>query len=104
MVRTPNIVLVGCQLFVTSAPGGRSWRFRPLQYNDGDGPRTITGVDNGNPISHDCYKGGSRSAFSGEAPAILQAMTTAGKITLWLASDTLDTLTGSSVDIVIVTP
>jgi len=61
-----------------------------------DGPGTIAGVDNGNPISHESYQGKSRSAFSGKALAIVQSTATAGKITLKASSGSL---TASSVDI-----
>ena len=58
------------------------------------GPGIIAGVDNGNAISHDSYKGKSRSAFSGKALAIIQSTSTAGTITLNAKSGTL---TGGSV-------
>ena len=51
-----------------------------------DGPGTLAGVDNGNSVSHESYKGHSRSAFSGKALAIIQATTTAGSITLTATS------------------
>jgi beta-galactosidase len=65
------------------------------------GPGKIAGVDNGNAISHESYKGTSRSAFSGKALAILQSTTTAGKVTLKATSGSL---TGSSVEITTVAP
>lgn len=65
------------------------------------GPGTIVGVDNGNPISHESYKGTSRSAFSGKALAIIQSTTTAGTITLKV---TAGSLTGGSVTITTTTP
>jgi beta-galactosidase len=66
-----------------------------------DGPGTIAGVDNGNPISHESYKGKTRSAFSGKALAIIQSTSTAGKITLKASSGSL---TGGSVEITTVAP
>src|SRR5260221_1690334 len=54
-----------------------------------DGPGAIVGVDNGNAISHESYKGKSRSAFNGKALAILQSTTSAGKITLKATSGSL---------------
>jgi beta-galactosidase len=54
-----------------------------------DGPGTLVGVDNGNAVSHESYKGHSRSAFSGKALAIIQSTTTAGSITLNASSGTL---------------
>jgi beta-galactosidase len=65
------------------------------------GPGVIAGLDNGNAISHESYKGTSRSAFSGKALAIIQSTTTAGKITLKASSGSL---TGASVDITTATP
>jgi beta-galactosidase len=66
-----------------------------------DGPGAIAGVDNGNPLSHEPYKGKSRSAFSGKALAIIQSTTTPGKIMLKASSGML---TSSSLEIVTVTP
>jgi beta-galactosidase len=65
------------------------------------GPGTIAGVDNGDPTSHESYKGTSRSAFSGKALAVIQSTTNSGTIKLTATSGTL---TGSSVDIVTQTP
>jgi beta-galactosidase len=65
------------------------------------GPGTIVGVDNGNPISHESYKGTSRSAFSGKALAIIQSTTTPGTITL---KATAGSLTSGSVTITTTTP
>jgi beta-galactosidase len=56
-----------------------------------DGPGTIAGLDNGNPIDHGSYKGTTRSAFSGKALAIIRSTTTAGKITLKATSGSLTT-------------
>lgn len=54
-----------------------------------DGPGTLVGVDNGDPISHEPYKANSRSAFSGKALAIIQSSTTPGTITLKATSGSL---------------
>jgi beta-galactosidase len=53
------------------------------------GPGTIAGVDNGNAISHEAYKGTTRAAFSGKALAIIQSTATAGTVTLNATSGTL---------------
>lgn len=65
------------------------------------GPGKLVGVDNGNAISHESYKGTSRAAFSGKALAIVQATTTPGTITLKATSGTL---TGSSATITTAAP
>lgn len=65
------------------------------------GPGEIAGVDNGNAISHESYKGTSRSAFSGKALAIVQATSTPGQITLSAASNGL---AGDSIVITAETP
>jgi beta-galactosidase len=54
-----------------------------------DGPGAIAGVDNGNSVSHESYKGTSRSAFSGKALAIVRSTTVPGTITLTATSGTL---------------
>ncbi|MET0790783.1 MAG: glycoside hydrolase family 2 TIM barrel-domain containing protein [Polyangiaceae bacterium] len=54
-----------------------------------EGPGTLVGVDNGDPISHESYKANSRSAFSGKALAIIQSSTTPGTITLKATSGSL---------------
>jgi beta-galactosidase len=51
------------------------------------GAGALVGVDNGNPITHDSYKGTKMAAFSGKALAILQSTSSAGSITLTAASD-----------------
>jgi beta-galactosidase len=51
------------------------------------GAGALVGVDNGNPISHESYKGTKMAAFSGKALAILQSTATAGSITLTATSD-----------------
>jgi beta-galactosidase len=53
------------------------------------GPGIIAGVDNGNAISHEPYKGTTRSAFSGKALAIIQSTATSGTVTLKATSGTL---------------
>ncbi|HEX7478458.1 MAG TPA: glycoside hydrolase family 2 TIM barrel-domain containing protein [Polyangiales bacterium] len=65
------------------------------------GPGAIAGVDNGDPTSHESYKGTSRSAFSGKALAIVKATTTPGTITLKATSGML---TSAAVDIATATP
>jgi beta-galactosidase len=54
-----------------------------------DGPGTLVGVDNGNSVSHESYKGNSRAAFSGKALAIVRSTRTPGTITLTATSGTL---------------
>jgi beta-galactosidase len=54
-----------------------------------DGPGTLVGVDNGNSVSHESYKGNSRAAFSGKALAIVRSTTAPGTITLSATSGTL---------------
>lgn len=61
-----------------------------------EGPGTLLGVDNGDPISHESYRANSRSAFSGKALAIIQSTTTPGTITLKATSGALQ---GGSVTI-----
>jgi beta-galactosidase len=65
------------------------------------GVGTIAGVDNGNAISHESFKGNTRMAFSGKALAIVQSTTTAGKITL---QATAGSLTAGSVTVTTTTP
>jgi beta-galactosidase len=60
------------------------------------GPGTIAGVDNGDAIDHESYKGNTRSAFSGKALVIIRSTTMPGKITLNASSGSL---TAASVDI-----
>jgi beta-galactosidase len=65
------------------------------------GPATLVGVDNGNSVSHESYKGTSRAAFSGKALAIMQATTVPGKVTIQATSTAGATsLTAGSVDFV----
>lgn len=54
-----------------------------------EGPGTLVGVDNGDPISHESYKANFRSAFSGKALAIVQSSTMPGTITLRATSGSL---------------
>ncbi len=53
------------------------------------GPGTIVGVDNGNAISLESYKGSSRSAFSGKCLVIVQATKTSGSIVITAGSSGL---------------
>ena len=46
------------------------------------GPGSIAGVDNGNQISHESFKGSQRRAFHGMALAIVQSKQKAGRIVL----------------------
>ena len=53
------------------------------------GPGSIAGVDNGNQISHESFKGSQRKAFHGMALAIIQAQPKAGRIVLKATADHL---------------
>ena len=53
------------------------------------GPGSIAGVDNGNQISHESFKGSQRKAFHGMALAIIQAKPKAGRIVLKATADNL---------------
>jgi beta-galactosidase len=53
------------------------------------GAGTLVGVDNGNSVTHDSYKGTSIAAFSGKALAIVQSTKTAGATTLTATSGAL---------------
>jgi beta-galactosidase len=53
------------------------------------GPGSIAGVDNGNQISHESFKGKQRKAFHGMALAIVQAKPKAGRIVLKATADNL---------------
>ena len=53
------------------------------------GEGSIVGVDNGNQISHESFKGKQRKAFHGMALAILQAKQKPGRIYLEATSDNL---------------
>jgi beta-galactosidase len=65
------------------------------------GPGALVGLDAGDSTNHDSYKGTSHAAFSGKLMAIVQATTTAGKVTLKATSGSL---TSGSVDITTTTP
>ena len=65
------------------------------------GPGTLVGLDAGNAINHDSYKGTSHAAFSGKLMAIVRATTTAGTITL---NATSGSLTGGSVNVTTTAP
>lgn len=64
-------------------------------------PGNVAGLDNGNPVGHEAYKGTARSAFSGKALAIVRSTTSPGKVTLKITSASL---TGASATIIIVIP
>lgn len=53
------------------------------------GQGSITGVDNGNQISHESHKASQRKAFHGMALAIVQAKPKAGRIVLKATADNL---------------
>ncbi|HEX2926878.1 MAG TPA: carbohydrate-binding protein [Ruminiclostridium sp.] len=53
------------------------------------GPGVIVGVDNGNPISTESYKGNSRKAFSGKCLVIVQPTKVNGTITVTASSNGL---------------
>jgi len=53
------------------------------------GPGSIAGVDNGNQISHESFKGSQRKAFHGMALAIVQAKPRAGRIVLKATANNL---------------
>ena len=65
------------------------------------GPGTIAGVDNGDAISHESYKGNTRSAFSGKALAIVRSTNAPGMVTLEATSGSL---TAASVVIATTSP
>jgi beta-galactosidase len=67
------------------------------------GAGTLVGVDNGNAISLESYKGSSRSAFSGKALAIVQSATSPGTVTVEATSGAGATLLKTaSVTVVVV--
>ena len=49
----------------------------------------IAGMDNGNPISHEMFKGNIRKAFNGLALVVLQPKDKSGKIVLTASSEGL---------------
>jgi beta-galactosidase len=53
------------------------------------GPGMIAGVDNGDPVCHESYKGTGRSAFHGKCLAIVRSTGRPGKITIAAAADGL---------------
>jgi hypothetical protein len=59
------------------------------------------GLDAGNAINPDSYKGTSHAAFSGKLMAIVRSMTTSGTITL---NATSGSLTGGSVNVTTTAP
>jgi beta-galactosidase len=56
---------------------------------DVSGAGSIAGVDNGNQISHEGFKGKQRKAFHGMALAIVQAKQKRGQIVLKASSNNL---------------
>ncbi len=60
-----------------------------------EGPGVLVGVDDGNAINHDSYKGNSHAAFSGKVMAIIQTTKSAGQITVRVSSNGL---TGTAVN------
>lgn len=58
-----------------------------------EGDATITGVDNGNPVSHESLKGSSIKAFNGKCLVVLQAGDQNGTATLTASSNGLKTAT-----------
>jgi len=57
------------------------------------GPGFIAGVDNGDPVSHESFKGNKHAALNGLALAILQSNGKKGKITLTASADGLEPAT-----------
>lgn len=53
------------------------------------GDAFIAGVDNGNPVSHESFRGNTRKAFNGLALVILQAKNKKGEVTLEATADGL---------------
>lgn len=54
-----------------------------------DGPAKLIGLDNGNPTSHESYKGASRKAFNGLCLAILQSGIHTGNVHIQASSPQL---------------
>lgn len=54
-----------------------------------EGPAKLIGVDNGNPVSHENYKGTSRQAFNGRCLAIVQSTRDAGQVRVTANSPSL---------------
>ena len=65
------------------------------------GPGALVGLDAGNSINHDSYKGTSHAAFSGKLMAIVRSTTTPGTITL---NATSGSLTGGSATVTTTAP
>ncbi len=59
------------------------------------GPGKIVGVDNGNAISLESYKGTTRSAFSGKCLVIVQSTGASGQITVSASSNGLSSASAS---------
>ncbi len=55
-----------------------------------DGPAKLIGLDNGNPMSHESYKGKSRNAFNGLCLAILQSGSDVGEVHVTATSSGLN--------------
>jgi beta-galactosidase len=79
--------------------------FVPLADNaitfDVTGPAKLVGVDNGDPASHESYKGNTRALFHGLALALVQSTKDAGEIRVTARADGL---AASSVSFNTVTP
>jgi beta-galactosidase len=54
-----------------------------------EGEGRLIGVDNGNPFSHEGYKGAHRQAFNGMCLAIVQATARAGAVRITASSPNL---------------
>jgi beta-galactosidase len=63
------------------------------------GPGALVGVDNGNPIGHEAYKGSKMAAFSGKLLAIVQSTRSPGSVTLTATSSGSSSLGPASVAI-----
>ena len=79
--------------FVTVKVVDKNGTLVPLADNlikfDVTGQGAIAGVDNGNEISHESFKGSQRKAFHGMALAIVRAKPQAGRIVLKATADNL---------------
>ena len=56
------------------------------------GPAFIAGLDNGNPVSHESFKGSERKAFNGHALAIVQSKETASDAIITASSEGLESV------------
>ncbi len=63
------------------------------------GPAAIVGVDNGNPIGHESYKGSKMAAFSGKLLAIVQSTSSPGSVTVTATSSGSSSLAPGTVAI-----